>query len=772
MEYSTDRVQPTADATAALTEAADVAGYAPSIHNTQPWRWRVDHRQLELYADAARQLAVTDPIGRLMTVSCGAALHHARVALAAHGWRIDVHRLPAPTHPELLARLSAVGHTPATHDAAAALRTIRKRRTDRRPVSDTPVPAADVDAIRRAVEAEGAWLHTLRHHDVLELATAADRAQTLEEFDPRWREELAYWASGDRTDGLGIPDAAIPRDPARTTVPGRDFGRTGSLAMPAGHDEAATYAILFGPDDDVRSWLRAGEALSAAWLTAVGRGVSLVPMSAAVEVDSTRQVLRRLIAHLGEPFLVLRLGIARPDDDASVHPPRLPSTQVIDEVGGRLGTRFGTSGPASADRRGHMLNMKSPRQGIDGGDLKGPNHHAPQDVRHHPHLGRGAAHRRAAGRRRPADVGLQLRQRQRARPARRPADLLPAAGSPALASPEIGPYLNQYAGQQLTTGAQAEAYADHFIAVHLKEVADGKTYAQVSTAGPGRPDQRPLQGQVNTLFKGETLRGMLLNAYAFWKLGQIALYAAIAAFVGAAVMLILTLLGFRPPAPGVARRGDPDRRDEEDGRRDRLTPLDAPTVSGPPNSPRRATALSTRRRPAGAADKGAADKGADKLGTRAHVSTPELGHSDGMTPPAERPPRGPAAPASGRRSAGSWFRLVSWPRHLSRRQRRRRRGRTGRASSSPTSSWSAARCPGQRHRQRTPGPLVRSHPQRRGPATTAAAVGWARWRRCSHGSWRSPRSLPSQRSRACAADHPGLATCGLIDRHASTKVDA
>jgi hypothetical protein len=121
----------------------------------------------------------------------------------------------------------------------------------------------------------------------------------------------------------------------------------------------------------------------------------------------------------------------------------------------------------------------------------------------------------------------------------------PPAGSDALKSPEIGPYLNQYAGQQLTTGAQAEAYADHFIAVHLKEVAGGQTYAQVSAKAQADPTNTQLQGQVATLFKGETLRGMLLNAYAFWKLGQIALYAAIASFALAVAMAALTVLGWR-----------------------------------------------------------------------------------------------------------------------------------------------------------------------------------------------------------------------------------
>jgi len=120
----------------------------------------------------------------------------------------------------------------------------------------------------------------------------------------------------------------------------------------------------------------------------------------------------------------------------------------------------------------------------------------------------------------------------------------PAKGSDALKPPDIGPYLNQYAGQQLVTGAQAQAYADHFIAVHLKEVAGGKTYAQASAAAQADPSNAQLQGQVATLFKGETLRGLLLNAYAFGKIAQIALYASIASFILGGLMLILTVLGF------------------------------------------------------------------------------------------------------------------------------------------------------------------------------------------------------------------------------------
>jgi hypothetical protein len=120
----------------------------------------------------------------------------------------------------------------------------------------------------------------------------------------------------------------------------------------------------------------------------------------------------------------------------------------------------------------------------------------------------------------------------------------PPKGSEALGDPAIGPYLNKYAGQQMVNGGQAQAYADHFIAVHLKGVADGLTYAEVSSKAQQNPDDQTLQGQAQTLFRGETLRGLLLNAYAFWKLGQLALIGAIAAFALAAVMLVLSILGF------------------------------------------------------------------------------------------------------------------------------------------------------------------------------------------------------------------------------------
>ena len=117
--------------------------------------------------------------------------------------------------------------------------------------------------------------------------------------------------------------------------------------------------------------------------------------------------------------------------------------------------------------------------------------------------------------------------------------------------------LEPFAGQPLTDGDQAEAYADHYIKAHLNEIAGGRTYSEISgefqQMDPGDPDYEQVAGQRQALFMGETLRGLLLNAYAFWKMGQIALWASIASFAGAVVFLVLALLGFRH-----ARRTPPE----------------------------------------------------------------------------------------------------------------------------------------------------------------------------------------------------------------------
>ena len=119
----------------------------------------------------------------------------------------------------------------------------------------------------------------------------------------------------------------------------------------------------------------------------------------------------------------------------------------------------------------------------------------------------------------------------------------PKAGSAALASPKIGPYLDQYAGQQLLTGPQAEAYANHFIAVHLSEMPFHGVYATISAQALAHPNDAKLKALEQTSFQGTTLRGLLLEAYGFWTFGQIAFWAGIASFILAALMAVLVVVG-------------------------------------------------------------------------------------------------------------------------------------------------------------------------------------------------------------------------------------
>ncbi|MET7402420.1 nitroreductase [Dactylosporangium sp. NPDC005572] len=321
----------TEQVTQALVGAAQTARLAPSVHNTQPWRWVVRGDRLELHAVPARQLQEQDPSGRLMLVSCGAALHHALVGLAAEGWTAEVDR-PAGPSGAPLAVVRAVAHEPADPHAMQRLQLLRVRHTDRRVVGPEPVPPGVRQALVDAARQAGARLHVLRRDEVLQLAVMVEHADEAHRRDERMRAETASWVGGERPGGSGVPDAVLPAELPLTTVAERDFGVTGSLVAGEGHDSAASYAVLYGDADEPEQWLRAGEALSEVWLCATSHGTTVLPLSSPVELDFTRQALRRMLSDTGYPYLVLRLGVADPDHAGPPHTPRLPADQVIEVV--------------------------------------------------------------------------------------------------------------------------------------------------------------------------------------------------------------------------------------------------------------------------------------------------------------------------------------------------------------------------------------------------------------------------------------------------------
>jgi hypothetical protein len=224
----------TTTATRALTQAAITATGAPSIHNTQPWRWRVRDGVADLYADSRRQLRQNDPDGRMMITSCGAALHHACVALAAEGFLPDVVRMPNADDRDHLARITIAGRTAVTPEAMRRLQTLEIRHSDRRPLTDQELPEGVLDMLRSAAVEHMIGLDPLDREQVIELAAAIGRAQRGQVDDPAGRAELDSWAGFGRMSGAGVPDANIPADTPETTVPARDFGHPGTLTGAGG----------------------------------------------------------------------------------------------------------------------------------------------------------------------------------------------------------------------------------------------------------------------------------------------------------------------------------------------------------------------------------------------------------------------------------------------------------------------------------------------------------------------------------------------------------
>jgi hypothetical protein len=314
-----------------LARAAAAALRAPSVFNTQPWRWRVAVDTAQLFADRSRQVATVDPRGRLLTVSCGAALHHALVALAASGYQTRVRCCPDPARPDLLAEVRIVGEMEPDPAAVSLLHSVTVRHTDRRPFAATPVSDAVLVRLRCAAQRHGAYLHVLRPEQVVVLAAASARAAEVELNDPAYRDELVRWAHRPGSAGDGVPPGTA--GPVRgRRVPLRQFHLdeiAAGLSTPDPVDAAAVYAILFTDADDTVAWLAAGQALSEVLLAAAGAGVAASPMSDVVEVGTTRHALRTLISGIGHPMLVLRLGVPRPG--APVDPtPRRTGTEVVD----------------------------------------------------------------------------------------------------------------------------------------------------------------------------------------------------------------------------------------------------------------------------------------------------------------------------------------------------------------------------------------------------------------------------------------------------------
>jgi hypothetical protein len=305
------------------------AARAPSLHNTQPWRFHCDRSAIELRADYTRTLPATDPDGHELLLACGAALLNLRLAIRAYGVIPEVSVLPSATEPELLAVVHPRRSRAAGPDDQRLASAIARRRTHREPFTSTPVPVSVRNELRRAAEAENAWLVTLHGAQLPALRSLVHGAHQAQLRDPDFLAEWRQWIGREN----GSPDGVLcrsagPRPESQDVWVLRDFaaGRA-PLRLPGVEFEPEPLLVVVGSfQDTTATWLSAGQAMQRVLLTATTAGVAGSFLSQVVEVGRSRARLRTLVGGRLWPQAVLRLGYA------SMLPPPTPRRPVEEIV--------------------------------------------------------------------------------------------------------------------------------------------------------------------------------------------------------------------------------------------------------------------------------------------------------------------------------------------------------------------------------------------------------------------------------------------------------
>jgi hypothetical protein len=307
-----------------------VAARAPSLHNTQPWRFTVGGDGIELTADTSRQLLV-DPDGREMIISCGAALYGLRLAVRSLGYLPEVELLPGPAGRQPLARIRLGLPVPMTADERKMFMAVPHRHTHRGPFEAGPLPAGLFPLLRDDARAEGAILTQIdpgpAGQELMALLAASDRQQ---DRDPRSRAETWRWSREQSSpDRDGVPAHAFPAEPSRDAerLPQRDFDLGRGLGLlPAGGPAPPLTAVLFTAGDSQGDWLRAGQALQRLLLHAASQWVFASLNTQPLEDAPTRALIRDRLALPGAPQMLLALGVSR-----TAHPTaRRPATDLIE----------------------------------------------------------------------------------------------------------------------------------------------------------------------------------------------------------------------------------------------------------------------------------------------------------------------------------------------------------------------------------------------------------------------------------------------------------
>ncbi|MDI6098720.1 nitroreductase [Actinoplanes sp. NEAU-A12] len=291
-----------------LLRAASAGIRAPSLHNSQPWQFRLHGDAIEILADPSRQLQVADSAGWALRLACGAATYNARLALAVSGRPADVLLAPDPSRPDLIARLTPGRERPPTYTETDLFAAVARRHSHRLPFWPDPVPADVRVRLIEAARSEHAWLDLLVGMTALtgfsEIAHSADRVLRR---DLHYQAEMITWAEADTASG-GVPSrAAAPVTEHQDLLPQRAFTDR-QRATGRDYEPEPLVAILGVATDRRLDQIIAGQALQKVLLTATDAGLSTSMISQPIEVPAARDQLRRSLGRSGYPQLALRIG--------------------------------------------------------------------------------------------------------------------------------------------------------------------------------------------------------------------------------------------------------------------------------------------------------------------------------------------------------------------------------------------------------------------------------------------------------------------------------
>jgi hypothetical protein len=304
------------------------AARAPSVHNTQPWRFRVDQSAIELYCDPRRRLRL-DPKGREKLISCGAALFGLRLAVRSLGYQPVVELLPDQARPRLLARVAIAAAEPMTVREHQMLKALPHRHTHRGPFDPVPLPAGLLPGLQHDALAEGATLEIvppgIAHQRLADIVAAAGHTLDL---DPRAGGEVRYWtrqAGSPARDGVPAHAfAATAAHPGRPSgrLRQRDFDLGRGLGQQADDGPApAVTAVLLTRGDSRTDWLHAGQALHRLLLHAASWWVFASLYTQPLENAPIRALIKDGLALPGEPQMLLQLGVAHAAHVTARRPP-------------------------------------------------------------------------------------------------------------------------------------------------------------------------------------------------------------------------------------------------------------------------------------------------------------------------------------------------------------------------------------------------------------------------------------------------------------------